>query len=98
MKFCRQTTASEFGQGHSIIEKCYYDPLYNTPYSEPDGFRVYIITQCSLTAQNYWTILSGAGAHGKCATFDVWVEANGPEFIELDEILDRFVKPSNLLQ
>jgi hypothetical protein len=42
--------------------------------------------------------LSGAGAHGKCATFEVWVEANGPEFIELDEILDRFVKPSNLLQ
>jgi hypothetical protein len=30
--------------------------------------------------------------------FDVWVEANGPEFIELDEILDRFVDPSSLLQ
>ena len=43
-------------------------------------------------------ILSGAGAHGECATFEVWVEANGPDFIELDEILDRFVKPSNLLQ
>jgi hypothetical protein len=25
-------------------------------------------------------------------------EANGPEFIELDKILNRFVKPSNLLQ
>jgi hypothetical protein len=36
--------------------------------------------------------------HGECASFDVWVEANRPEFIELDEILDRFVEPSNLLQ
>ena len=80
------------------IEKGYYVPVYNTPYSEPDGMRVSIIAHSSLTAQNYWTILSGAGAHGECATFDVWVEANGPEFIELDEILDRFVKPSNLLQ
>jgi hypothetical protein len=32
-----------------------------------------------LTAQNYWTILSGAGAHGVCATFEVWVEAFGAE-------------------
>jgi hypothetical protein len=30
--------------------------------------------------------------------FEVWVEANGPEFIELDKILDRFGEPSNLLQ
>ena len=42
--------------------------------------------------------LSGAGAHGECATFEVWVDSNGPEFIELDEILDKFMKPSNLLQ
>jgi hypothetical protein len=72
------------------IEKGYYDPLYNTPYSELDGMRVSIIAHSSLTAQNCWTILSGAGAHGECATFDVWAEANGPELIELDEILDRF--------
>ena len=82
------------------IEKGYqiYAPVYNTPYSEPDGLRVSIIAHSSSTAQNYGTILSGAGAHGECATFDIWVEANGPEFIELDEILDRFVEPSNLLQ
>jgi hypothetical protein len=43
-------------------------------------------------------VLSGAGAPGECATFEVWVEANGPEFIKLDKNLDRFVKPSNLLQ
>jgi hypothetical protein len=81
------------------IEKCYYDPLYNTPYSEPDGFRVSIIAHSFLMAQSYQTIHSGAGAHGECATFEVlvWVEANGPEFIELDKILDRFVEPSNLL-
>jgi hypothetical protein len=30
-----------------------YDPLYNTPYSEPDGMRVSIIAHSSLTAQNY---------------------------------------------
>jgi hypothetical protein len=59
--------------------------------------RVSIIAHSSSTAQNYRTILSGAGAHGECATFDVWVGANGPEFIELDEILDIFVEPSNLL-
>jgi hypothetical protein len=41
---------------------------------------------------------SGAGVHGECATFEIWVEAIGQEFIELDEILDRFMKPSNLLQ
>jgi hypothetical protein len=37
------------------IEKGYYDPLYNTPYSEPDGMRVHvsIIAHGSLTAQNY---------------------------------------------
>ena len=39
------------------IEKGYYDPVYNTPYSEPDGLRVSIIALCSSTAQNYWTIL-----------------------------------------
>ena len=26
------------------------------------------------------------------------IEKNGPELIELDEILDKFVQPSNLLQ
>jgi hypothetical protein len=26
------------------IEKGYYDPLYNTPYSEPDGLRISVIT------------------------------------------------------
>jgi hypothetical protein len=55
--------------------------------------EVSIIAHCSLTAQKYLTVLSGAGSNGECATFEVWVEANGPEFIELDEILDRFVKP-----
>jgi hypothetical protein len=35
------------------IEKGYYDTLYNTPYSEPDGVRVSIIAYSSLTAQNY---------------------------------------------
>ena len=80
------------------IEKGYYEPLYHTTYSEPDGLRISIIADCSSAAQNCWTILSEAGAHGEYATFEVWVEANGPEFIELDEILDRFMKPSNLLQ
>ena len=79
------------------MKKGYYDPLYSTPYSERDGLRISIIADCSSAAQNC-CILSGAGAHGECATFEVWVEANGPEFIELDEILDGFMKPSNLLQ
>ena len=35
------------------IEKGYYDPVYNTPYSEPDGLRVSIIAHSSSTAQNY---------------------------------------------
>ena len=35
----------------------------------------------SSTVKNYWTILSGTGAHGKCATFDVMVEANGAELL-----------------
>ena len=39
-----------------------------------------------------------AGAHNKYEPFDVWFEADGPELIELDGILDRFVQPSNLLQ
>ena len=39
-----------------------------------------------------------AGAHYTYESFDVWFEANGPELIGLDEILDRFVEPSNLLQ
>ena len=34
--------------------------------------------------------LCHAGAHNKYESFDVWFEANGPELIELDEILDRF--------
>jgi hypothetical protein len=33
--------------------------------------------------QNYSTILSGTGAHGECATFDVWVEAFGVELLFL---------------
>jgi hypothetical protein len=65
--------------------------------SSPFFITPSLIHHSSSTAQNYWTILSGAGAHGECATFEVWVGANGPEFIELDEILDRFVEPSNLL-
>ena len=39
-------------------------------------------TCSSSTAQNYRTMLSrlsGAGAHGECATFEVWVEAFGAE-------------------
>ena len=67
------------------IEKGYYDPVYNTPYSEPDGLRVSIIANSSSTAQNYETILSGAGSHGKCATFGVhvWVQAFGAELLFL---------------
>ena len=42
--------------------------------------------------------LCHAGAHNKYKYFDVWFKANGPELIELDEILDGFVEPSNLLQ
>ena len=80
------------------IEKGYYDPVYNTPYSEPDGLRVSIIANSSSTAQNYETILSGAGSHGECATFGVWVEAFGAELLFLLNKKDRFVKPSNLLQ
>jgi hypothetical protein len=34
------------------IKKGYYDPLYNTPYSEPDGLRISIIADCSSAAQN----------------------------------------------
>ena len=30
-----------------------------------------------------------AGAHNKYESFDVWFEANGPELIKLDEILDK---------
>ena len=54
--------------------------------------------RAKIIAHSSWTVLSGAGAHGECATFDVWVEANGPECIELHKKLDRFVEPSNLLQ
>jgi hypothetical protein len=32
------------------IEKGYYAPVYNTPYSEPDGLRVSIIAHSSSTA------------------------------------------------
>jgi hypothetical protein len=32
------------------IEKGYYAPVYNTPYSEPDGLRVSIIANSSSTA------------------------------------------------
>jgi hypothetical protein len=73
---------------------------------------------CKRTNKQIWflyegLLISGAGAHDECATFEVstimihvlnlvWVEAIGPEFIELDEILDKFfkkfMKPSNLLQ
>jgi hypothetical protein len=35
------------------IEKGHYDPLYNTPYSEPDGLRISIIAHSFSTAQNY---------------------------------------------
>ena len=42
--------------------------------------------------------LRHAGAHYKYEPFNIWFEANGPELIELDEFLDRFVEPSNLLQ
>ena len=63
------------------IEKGYYDPVYNTPYSEPDGLRVSIIANSSSTAQTYETILSGAGSHGECATFGVWVETFGAELL-----------------
>ena len=55
------------------IGKGYYDPVYNT--------RVSIIANSSSTTQNYETILSGAGSHGKCATFGVWVEAFGAELL-----------------
>jgi hypothetical protein len=35
------------------IEKGYCDPVYNPPYSEPDGLRVSIIAHSSSIAQNY---------------------------------------------
>ena len=40
--------------------------------------------------------LCHAGTHNKYESFDVWFQANGPELIELDEILEIFVQPSNL--
>ena len=42
-----------------------------------------IVALCSSTAQSYWTILSGAGVHGECATFEVWVEVFGAELVFL---------------
>jgi hypothetical protein len=38
--------------------------------------------------------LCHAGAHNEYESFGVWFEANGPERIELDEILDRLLHPS----
>ena len=66
------------------IEKGYYDPVYNTPYSEPDGFEsIYYRAQlfdCSkLLNHTQWS----RRQMRKCATFGVWVEAFGTElFIE----------------
>ena len=60
--------------------------------------RIYYRAKCSSTAQNYWTIISGAESHGKCATFGVWVEAFGAKLLFLFNKKDRFGKPSNLLQ
>ena len=48
-----------------------------------------IIAHSSSTAQNYWTILSGAESHGECATFGVWVEAFGAELVFLLNKKDR---------
>ena len=39
-----------------------------------------------------------AGARNKYEYFDVWFEANGPELIELDEILDKFCEASRVDQ
>ena len=58
-------------------------------------------TSDSATAYHFFhagVVPCHAGAHNKYGSFDVWFEANGPERIELDEILDRFVRPSNLLK
>jgi hypothetical protein len=42
-----------FKEQQFTIEKGYHEPLYNTPYSEPDGLRIYMIAQSSSTPQNY---------------------------------------------
>ena len=39
---------------------------------------------------SYYLQLSGAGAHGECATFEVWVEAFGAELMKPHGIIDRF--------
>ena len=65
---------------------------------EPDGMRI-SKTRDSAAAYHFFPLeLCHAGAHNKYESFDVWFEANGPELIELNEILDRFVEPSNLSQ
>jgi hypothetical protein len=40
-------------------------------------YRSGLLFDCSFSS----TILSGTGAHGECATFDVWVEAFGVELL-----------------
>ena len=40
--------------------------------------------------------LCRAGAHDRYKYYDLQFEANGPALIELDEILDKIVQPSNL--
>jgi hypothetical protein len=51
--------------------------LYTTGYFK----TISIIAHSSSAAENYRTILSGARAHGECATFELWVGAFGPELL-----------------
>ena len=48
-----------------------------------------IIAHSSSAAQNYRPILSGALAHGQCATFKIYVEAFGAELLFYFIVLDR---------
>ena len=84
-----------------------YDTVYHTQYSEPAEMR---ISETRDSAAAYGCIIFSmleschAVADDEYESFDVlnlivlWFETNGPELIELDEILDKFVQPSNLLQ
>jgi hypothetical protein len=60
--------------------------LYTTGYFK----TISIIVDSSSVGSNYWTVLSRPGAHGQCATFEVWVEAFGAELMKPHDIIDTF--------
>ena len=68
------------------VPRYWHRYLYTTGYFK----TISIIAHSSSPTQNCWTILSGAGAHGECATFEVWVEAFGAELMKPHGIIDRF--------